>query len=171
MSPKNAIKVINIQKSYSIQIGSIQSICPLLSNVVLFSSFSPLKFYSVQFDPLSCIQSTLDLFGLHWSYSVHSVHFDLLQSYLSHSVHIGLIRSILFTLVLFGPFYPLLSYSVHISPNWSNPSTSIHYVHFSPIWSMSVLFRPFVLIQPRLVLFGPFVLFGTIWSYLVHLVH
>ena len=117
MSPKNAIKVINIQKSYSIQIGSIQSICPLLSNVVLFSSFSPLKFYSVQFDPLSCIQSTLDLFGPYQSYSVHLVHFDLLQSYLSHSVHIGPIWSILFTFVLFSPFYPLQSHSVHIAPN------------------------------------------------------
>ena len=64
MSLKNAIKMINIQKSYLVYISYIGPFCPLQSNLDIFGPFSPfcpLKFYSVQFGP----------FGLHWSYSVH----------------------------------------------------------------------------------------------------
>ena len=59
MSPKNAIKKINIQKSYLVHFGFVQS------TLVLFGLVSPL-------DP---ILFTSVLFGPHWFYSVHFVHF------------------------------------------------------------------------------------------------
>ena len=148
---------------HSILFGSIWS------HSILFSSFSPLKFYSVQFGPFSLIQSIesslalfsphwsyfvhfsllrstqsiFSLLGPHWSYSVHSVHFDPRQSYSGHLVHYGLIRFILYTLVLFGPFCPLRSYSIH-STIQSSMSTLIL---FGPVWSHWVHSIYFGLIQ------------------------
>ena len=52
MNPENAIKIINIQKSYSVL-------------------FSPLWFYSVQIGPIWSILSSSVLFSRHWSSLVH----------------------------------------------------------------------------------------------------
>ena len=192
MSPKNAIKMINIQKFYLVHIGSIRSIMSssvwlgpiwsiwsylvhfVLSTKVLFS---PIQSYSIHFSLTQSIQSTLDLFDPHWSYSIH----------------FSPIRSILSTLVLFGPFYPLWSYSVHYVYFSSILSYSVHIgpirsilstlIDFNPIWvirSTFVLFGPFC---PLWFLFGPFcplrsysvysflfIPIQSIWSTLFHLV-
>ena len=138
-----ALKMINIQKSYSLCIGYIRS-------------------YSVCF---GSIQSTLVIFGPHWPYSVH---FIPIRSILFTLVHFSSIRSILFILVLFGPHW---LYSVHFDPIQSNlvifsPICSylVHYVHFDLICpfglirSISILYGPISIIRsilPTLVLFGP----------------
>ena len=106
MNPKNATKMINIQKSYSVHIVSIWSnqyssvqfgpIRSYLVHSVHYSSIRSNSIHSVLFSPCRLVQSTLALFGPHWSYSVH----------------FGPIRSILFTLVLFGPFCRLWFYFV-----------------------------------------------------------
>ena len=89
MSPKNAIKIINIQKSYSVHFGSIHFVFdPIWSYLVLFSPFYPLKFNSVQFD---LIKSTLVQFGPFSPHLLYSVHIGPI---LSTSVHFGLIQSI-----------------------------------------------------------------------------
>ena len=91
----------------------------------------------------------MTLFSPHWSYSVHSVHFNPLQSNSGHSVHFGLIGLfglLWFTLVLFSPHY-------------------FYSVHYDPVclpWSYSVQFGPIRSILSILVLFV------LIWSYLVH---
>ena len=154
MSPKNAIKIINIQKSYSVHIGSIQSIMfssiqfgLIQSYSVLFSPCYPLKFYLVYFGPFNLIQSTSLLFGPfgpHLFYSVHSVHYSPIQ----------------FKLVLFGPFCLLWSYSIQIDSIQSSLSTTVQYAHFGP----TVQFGPVQSILSTLLLFGP------LGSYSVHLV-
>ena len=60
MSPKNAIKMINIQKYYSVHIGSIRSI---MSSLVQFGPIQSIMSTRVQFSLFSLIQSTLTLFG------------------------------------------------------------------------------------------------------------
>ena len=134
MSPKNAIKIINIEKYYSVHfvlfdphwfclvyIGPIGSI---RSTLILFY---PFKSYSIHIGYIQSIQSTLALFGPYWSYSVHSINFGLIQStlftsvlfswYWSYSVHYGPICSYLVhisTLVLICPIVLIQSYSVHL---------------------------------------------------------
>ena len=153
MSPKNAIKKINIQKSYLVHFGFVQS------TLVLFGLVSP----------LDLILSTSVLFGPHWFYSVHFVHFGPLQSYSDHSVHYSHIRPVLYTLFLFGP---LLSYSihyVHFGPIWSSLvlfgpicSYSVHYIHFVPNLSIRLFGQlqsysiPFVPIPSICVHFSSF---------------
>ena len=86
MSHKNALKMINIQKSYSVHfvlfnphwfclvyVGPIGSI---RSTLILFY---PLMSYSVHIGYIQSIQSILDLFGPYWSYSVNSIHFSPIQ--------------------------------------------------------------------------------------------
>ena len=132
MSHKNALKMINIQKSYSVHfvlfnphwfclvyVGPIGSI---RSTLILFYL---LMSYLVQIGYIQSIQSTLDLFGPYWSYSVHSIQF-------------GPIQYTLFTSVLFSRYW---SYSVHYGPICS------YLVHMST-W---VLIFPFILIQSYLV--------------------
>ena len=157
MSIKNAIKMINIQKSYSVHIVLFSPICSILSSLFHIGS----------------LRSTLVLFGLHWSYSNHLFSpfnplwstsdlfgpYGLLWSYSAHSIDFGSIRS---TLVLFSPSCPLWSYLVHFSPIWSNLvlfdpicSYSGHYVHFGPnlpIYSYSIHFDPIWLAK---VLYSP----------------
>ena len=146
MSPKNAIKMKKIQKSYSVHINSVDLFCPLRSNLVLFSPLNPHWPYSVLFYP-------------RWSYSVHFVHFVLFAPlcllwiylvlfgpYWSYSVHFVHFGSILSTLVLFSlhwfysvqyvHFGPIQSYSVHLIPI---RSYSIHLVQFSPIGSLQFI--------------------------------
>ena len=104
------------------------------------------------------LQSTLALFGPHWSYSVHIspifVHFSLIQS----------------TLVL-DPFCPHWSF-------WYILSTSVQFVYFSLVWSILltlVLICSFNLIQSILVLFGllqsHLILLVPIWSIQTTSVH
>ena len=129
MSPKNTIKMINIQKFYSVHFGLIRSILFssvhfgfIWSTLVLFSPFSPHWFYSIHFKsvrstlvpfgPFCPLWSTLVLlepFSPHRSSSVHSIHFDSIWSILilvlfswrwSYSIHFGPTRS---DLVLFSP--------------------------------------------------------------------
>ena len=165
MRPKND----NIQKSYSVHIGSIRFILFSSVHSVLFSSFCPLKFYPVQFcifNLIQFIQSTLALFGSRWSYSVHFgpirsmlptlVLFGPIQSILSILIHFSHIPSILSTLVLFSLFSPRRSYSVYIGPIrplWSNCPLQSYLVHsflfgpFNPTCSYSVLLLNFGLLQ------------------------
>ena len=63
MGPKNAIKIINIQNSYSVHIGFIRSYLAILSTKVQFGPFGIIQFISVKF-------------GLHWPYSVRFGPFD-----------------------------------------------------------------------------------------------
>ena len=110
----------------------------------------------VLFGPFGLIQSTLVIFGSHWSYLVLFGPFCPLWSYLvyfgsirsnfvlvsliwSFSVHIDLIQS---TLVSYGPIRSIMS-------------TSVHLVLFSPfcsLWSYSVLFGPLRSYSVHLVL-------------------
>ena len=146
MSIKNAIKMINIQKSYSVHIVLFSPIWSILSSLFHIGS----------------LRSTLVLFGLHWSYSNHQFSpfkplwstsdlfgpYGLLWSYSAHSIDFGSIRS---TLVLFSPSCPFWSYLVHFSPTWSY---SILFVPIQAIMSTLVLICPFILIQSTLILFG-----------------
>ena len=194
MSPKNAIKMINIQKSYSVHIVSIWS--HQSSSV----QFGPIGSYLVHFVHYSCIQSNYP-FSPYWLYSVHicpilstsvlfrifcplcsyTVHSAYLGSVCSHSVHIGSIRSILSTLfhfspiqvirstlVLFGPLGLLSSYSVYISPI---QSTSVWFGPVQSIMSTSVLFGPSCSYSVHLVLLSPFDPLCSIWSNSVNSVH
>ena len=135
MSTRNAIKMINIQKSYLVHFSPIRSI---------FSS-------SVHFGSIWSTFVLLGPIGPNWSYSFLLV---LFGSHWSYSIHFGSIRSILvlylsfcllqLTLVLFSPPW---SYLVHMSTLvliyplvlfWS------YLVHLIPILSYSVHFIPFV---------------------------
>ena len=117
MSPKNAIKMIIIQKSYLVNVGHILSI---LSSLIHFSSIiftsvlvGPHWSYFVHFSP---IQSTLVLFGPFYqprSYSVHNVHFGPNLSICSYSVYIGPLYPIRSTLYLFSPILSIRSTSFH----------------------------------------------------------
>ena len=132
MSPKNAIKMINIQKSYLVHIVSIWShqsssvqfgpvgsyIWSILSTIVVFSPI----IHSVH---IGSIRSTLVLFCPLRFYSVHSVYFSS-------------IRSILPTLFLFSPIQ----------------STLVLFSPFCPLWSTSILFRLFNLLRFYSVHFG-----------------
>ena len=60
MSPKNVIKMINIQKYYSVHVGSIWSI---MSSLVQFGPIQSIMPTRVEFSLFSLIQSTLTLFG------------------------------------------------------------------------------------------------------------
>ena len=123
MTPKNAIKLINIQKSHSVHIGSTRS---NLVHTVVINPFGPIQSTlstKVLFGPF---RSTLASFGSHWSYYVHLGPF-----------HIGPISSILPTFVLFSPFCPLWSYSVYSVQFGSIWSYSVYYVHFGRLQSYS----------------------------------
>ena len=173
--------MINIQKSYSVQIGSIQSILsslvqfgPMQSirsylyHSVHFTSIQSTSVHSVHFRP---ILSTLVLFSLRWFYLVHFSPIQSILPTLSYLVHSNPIWSILSTLVLFGPHWFNLIHFVHLSliqstlvllrPLQFSLSTS---VLFSPIWSCSVHLSTLVLICPL----GPPCFFR---SYYVHSVH
>ena len=126
MSPKNEIKMINIQKYYLLNFGPIRSTLvlfgPLWSNLLyngpnVFTSvlFSPLWSYSILF---GSIRSTFFLFGLYWSSCIHfspirSTLVLFIPNYLPWSTSVILepfnpLHS------LFGPFCPLWFYFVHI---------------------------------------------------------
>ena len=127
MSPKNAIKIINIQNSYSIHIGFIWS---TLSTKIILNQFS-------------FIQSTLVLFCPLQSYSVH---IDPIRFILSILVHLSPIQSFLSTSAFsfhFGPYLFIHSYSVYFSPIRR------------PIWSPSVLFDQLCSIGSNSVRFDP----------------
>ena len=80
MGPKNAIKMINIQKFYSVHFGPIPSILSfsvhigsIWSMLVLLGLFYPHLSYNIHFSP---IRSTLIIFSPFnplWFYSVHIV--------------------------------------------------------------------------------------------------
>ena len=168
MNPKNAIKMINIQKSnwtilsslahsvlfgplwfYIVPFGPIQSI---RSTLILFS---PLQSYSVHIDPIQSIMSTLVhfspilaiqsmlftlmLFDLHWSYSVHSIHFSPIQLIL---VLFSPLRSIMSTFVLICPFVLIQSTLVHLVPIRSYSVHSVHFILTGPIRSICIHFSP-----------------------------
>ena len=117
MSPKNAIKMINIQKYYLVHIG------PIRSTLVHFSHFGSIRstlsyLVLVLFGPHWSILPTLVLFGPHcpiWSWS-YSVLFVPTRFTLVHSVLFSPLWSYLVLLV------PIRSYFVH----------SIHHVPFGP---------------------------------------
>ena len=146
MSPKHAIKMIKIQKSYSVHINSVDLFCPLWSNLVLFSPFYLLKLYLVQFSPFGLIQSTqstLALFGPILSTLVLFGPFCPLCPIRSIMSTLDLFGPIWSILVLFSPFCPLWFYSVHFGPIQSYSvhlipirSYSIHLVQFGPIASL-----------------------------------
>ena len=144
MSPKNAIKMINIQKSYLVHVG------PILSNLSSLIHFSS-------------ITSTFVLVGPHWSYFVHfsPISFTLVMfgpfcPSWSYLVDIVTIRSITSTLVLiypfvlirsaFGPLYPIWSTLFPFSSILSIQSTSFHSVQFGPSISTLVQFGTFYLL-------------------------
>ena len=130
MNSKNAIKIIFIQKSYSVHFGPIRSILSsqvhfdsICSMLVLLGPICPNWSYSILFSP---IWFTLVIFSPLWFYSVH---ISSIWSIMSTSVDIGPIRS---TLILFGPY-------VHFGPNLSIGSYSVmfnspcsHYVILCP---------------------------------------
>ena len=115
--------------------------------MVLFSPFYQLKFYLVNFNSFSLIQSISIPFSAYWPYLVH-IGPILFTSV--HSVHFGSIQFIMFTLVLFGLFCSILSTLVYFDIFQSYSNHSVH----------------FILIQSTLVLFGPFYL---LWSYSVYI--
>ena len=143
MNPKNAIKMIFIQKSYSVHFGFIRSILSswvhfgsICSTLVLLGLIGPNWSYSILF---SRIWFTLVIFNPLWFYSVHICS---IWSIMSTSVEIGHIWS---TLILFGPY-------VHFGPNLSIGSYSVifnshcsHYVILcpsSPLWSIFMRLLP-----------------------------
>ena len=149
MSSKNAIKIINIQKSYLVHIGSIWFI---MSSSVQFFSIQSIWSYLVHYVHQSSIIYSV-LFSPRWPYLVHIGPswftevifgpFCLLWSYLVHYVYFG------FNFVLFGPYWFYLVHFVHFDPL---QSYSGHLVHLGLIHS--ILFT--------LVLFSPFC---PLWSY------
>ena len=172
MSPTNAIKMINIQKSYSVYFGCNQSI---LSSSVHFGFICLWLSYWVHIGPIlyfSPIQSTLVIFSPFSplrSYSIHSILFGPFYPLWSYIVNIGPIQStmvmfgslcpIRFHLFLFSPYVhfgpnlSIRSYSVHFGSNWSTlfpfgpimsiRSTSFHLVHLCPLQSILVHFGSF----------------------------
>jgi len=81
--------------------------------LVFFSSFCPLRNYSVNIGPIQSSLPTSILFGLIWSHSVYFVYFGPNLSICSYSVQFAPIRS---TSVIFSPpcpFKPLQSILVH----------------------------------------------------------
>ena len=135
----------------------------LLSNLVIFSPFCPLKFYSIHsvlFNLLRSIKSKVALFSPYWSYSVH------IGPILSTLGLFGQFYLLWFYLVLFGLFCLLWFYSVHIG--FLQPIMST-LVLFGPIWSHSAHFGVHsFLFSP---LYSYLVPFGPLWSYLVHSVN
>ena len=119
MSPKNAIKMINIQKYYLVHIS------PIWSMLVHSTHFGSIRFTLVLFSPYCRVWSNFST----WSYLVDigpiPSYLFLLRSHcstLSYSVHLGLIRSSLF------PFDPILSIR----------STLFHLVHLCSLQSIFV---------------------------------
>ena len=162
MSPKNAIKIINIQNSYSIHIGFIWS--TLSNKLYSINSVlsSPLWSYSVHSIRIGPIRSTLVLFNLSisvllgplWSYSIHSFHFGSPQSYSVHFVHFG----------LFISHWSYLVHYVHFDPNLFICSYSLYFSPIQrPIWFPSVLFGQLCSIWSNSVHFDP------LRSFFVHL--
>ena len=105
MSPKNAIKMINIQKYYLVHIGPIRS--TLVHSAHFGSSWSTLSYlvlvlfswrwsYSVLFVPTRFTLVHSDLFSPLWSYSVLLVP---IQSYFVHSIHYVPFGPLVFTIV------------------------------------------------------------------------
>ena len=94
MSTKSAIKMINIQKSYSVHIVLFIPLGLIWSTLVLFGPFCPLQSYS--------------------GHSVYSTYFSSTQSTSSCSIHSIYFSPIQSTLFLFGPLW---SYSVQFGPN------------------------------------------------------
>ena len=169
MHPKNAIKMINIQKSYSVHIVSLWSnlssvqfnpIWSYLVHSIHHSFVRSNSIYLVHFSPIQSIQSTLALFSSYWSYLVY----------------FGFIQSIMPTLVLFGPIRSILSArstSVWFGPFCTVWSYSVHFVHFDSIWSYLVHIDPIRSTSVLLVLFCPLcqlrsylVRFGPSYNYL-----
>jgi len=162
MSPKNAIKIINIKKFYSV-------------NSILFNL---LWFYLVHLGPIRSIPSTLLLFYPLQSYSLH-IGPMLFCSLRSSTVNIGPIQS---TSVLFSPTW---SYSILFVPIRSIMSTLVQICLFVLIRSTSIPLNPFQYtlvhcpIRSILVPFSPpcsystlFCPFGPlhfIWSNSIHL--
>ena len=104
MSPKNAIKMINIQKYYLVHIGPIRStlvFCPLWFYSVHLVLFGPICSYSVYIGPLCPIQFTLVPFGPPCSHSILFCPFGALCSIWSICIH-------------FSPFRPLQFILVHL---------------------------------------------------------
>ena len=138
INPKKAIKMIFIQKSYSVLLGPF---CLLWSTLVLFVLCWS---YWVQSIQIGHILSSSVLFGSHWSYSVH-------------------FGSIRFTLVLFGPLCPLQSTLVLFGPHWSylvHMSTLVLIYPLVLIRSCSIhlvlIMSYYVLLHSICVHFGPF---------------
>ena len=104
MSPKNAIKMINIQKYYLVHIGSIRS--TLVHSAHFGSIWSTLSY------------SVLVLFSRHWSYSI------LCVPTRSTLVYFVLFNSLLSSLF---PFSPILSIQSYFGPFMF---TSVHLDHF-----------------------------------------
>ena len=144
MSPRNAIKMINIQKSYLVHFGPIRSIFSssvhfgsTWSTFVLLGLIGPNWSYSFLFSP---IRFTLVIFSPLWFYSVH---IGPISFILSTSVDIGPIQS---TMILFGLY-------VHFGPNLC---IGFFLVLFGPPCSHSVIFCPFSPLHSICVHFGPF---------------
>ena len=108
MNPENAIKIINIQKSYSVL-------------------FSPLWFYSVQIGPIWSILSSSVLFSRHWSSLVHYGPIRSNMSTLFLICPLALFQSTLVHLVLFSP---VRSYSVIFCPFGPLCSNCVHFDQF-----------------------------------------
>ena len=148
MTPKSAIKMINIQKSYLVHIGLNQSILPSL----------------VHFSPIGSIRSTLVIFnpyvhfGPNLSIRSRSVYFDPIQFTL---FPFGLLRSIWSICVHFGPFVSIFMH-LHTRKRyvWWVESTyskskfikkNRRKCTFSPYILTFFHFGPYILILPLLV--------------------
>ena len=120
MSPKNAIKMINIQKSYSV-------------HLVLFD---PHWFCLVYVGLIGSIRSTLILLYPFKSYSIHICYIIIFNPFSPpwlYLVHIGPIQSTLLTSVLFSPLYSLLFYLVDIGPIRSTMALFVPIQYICPL--------------------------------------
>ena len=161
--------MINIQKSYSLYIGYIQSysVCfgSIQSTLVIFGPHWPYSVYFISiwstlilFGPFCSLWSTsIGSFSPLWSYLVHSINFGSIWSTLvlfcplqSYSIQFGHIRSYMF---LFGSLCPLCPNLSIRSLFDSIQSTS---VLFSSQWFI-VLFRlcPLWSLRITSIQFGP----------------